>query len=68
VLLIEPAPSPALPKTDVASQALDGGRSFPGSIPGLLAVLLALAAAGFLGAERLRYATARIARRDTFGR
>ncbi|HEY5170697.1 MAG TPA: hypothetical protein VIK54_03110 [Acidimicrobiia bacterium] len=67
VLLIEPASSPALPTIDVATPAADGGRSFPGSLPGLLAVLLALVAAACLGAERLRYATARFGRRDISG-
>jgi hypothetical protein len=64
VLVIESASSPASPIPDDPARALDGGRSFPGSFPGLLAVLLALGAAAGLGTERLRYATARFGGRN----
>jgi hypothetical protein len=64
VLLIEPASSPALSVPDGPARALDGGRSFPGSFAGLLAVLLALGAAAGLATERLRYATTRFHSRN----
>jgi hypothetical protein len=64
VLLIEPASSPALSVPDGSARALDGGRSFPGSFAGLLAVLLALGAAAGLATERLRYATTRFRSRN----